>query len=176
MTDQRDTISAQKGWLEQLANKIPLYKGYKAKEDRREADILLRNHLAQLLRDQQQKAEDVAGQMLTGPGLMQLDDIGKANTRLQTLIDKVKTAAQGYAGVFDAVKIKEDELDTLYEFDHNMMERVDEISAAIDSIQAALDQEDSESLPATVRRYTQTVTDASALFDRRKDVILGLSS
>ena len=50
--------------------------------------------------------------------------MGRGNTRLQTLIDKVKTAAQGYAGFFDAVKVKEDELDTLYELDNNMMLKV----------------------------------------------------
>ena len=175
MTDLRDTISDQKGWFERITQKIPLYKGYKAKEDRREADALLRQHLAELLGQQRQKAEDVAGQMLTGPGMMQLDDIGRANTRLQTLIDKIKTAAQGYAGLFDAVKIKEDELDTLYEFDQAMLLKVDEISEALDSIQAALDSGDGDGMAPTVRRYTKTVTDASSLFDSRKEAILGLS-
>ena len=175
MTDLQDTVTDQKGWFERITEKIPLYKGYKDKEDRREADTLLREHLVKLLGEQRQKAEDVASQMLTGAGMMQLDDIGRANTRLQTLIDKVDTAAQGYAGLFDAVKIKEDELDILYEFDQNMMQQVDEISAAIDSIQAAIDQDDGDSIPATVRRYTKTVTDTSALFDHRKDAILGLS-
>ena len=175
MGDLRDTISDHKGWLESIAGKIPLYKGYKAKEERREADTLLRQHLANLLGEQLGKAEDVAGQMLTGPGISQLDDIGRANTRLQTFIDKVKTAAQGYAGLFDAVKIKEDELDTLYEFDHGMLLKVEEISEAIDTIQTALDGDDGVAIAATVRRYLKTVTEASELFDRRKEALLGLS-
>jgi hypothetical protein len=175
MTDLRDTISDNKSWLERIAGKIPLYKGYKAKEDRREADTLLRQHLARLYGEQLSRAEDVTSQMLTGPGMMQLDDMGNANTRLQTLIDKIKTAAQGYAGLFDAVKIKEDELDTLYEFDHGMLLKVDEIAAAIDSLQTTLDGEDSTAIAPTVRRYARTVSDTSALFDRRKEVILELS-
>ena len=176
MTDLRDTISDQeKSWFESILAKLPLYKGYKDKELRREADVLLRNHLVTLLGDQLSKAEDVASQMLTGPGISHLDDIGKANTRLQTLIDKVKTAAQGYAGLFDAIKIQEDELDQLYEFDHAMLLKVDEIAEAIDSMQTAVDGGDESALAATVRRYTKTVTDASALFDKRKEAILGLS-
>ncbi len=175
MTDLRDTVSDHKGWFESIAGKIPLYKGYKQKEDRREADALLREHVATSLSEQLRKAEDVGSQMLTGPGIAQLDDIGKANTRLQTLIDKVKTAAQGYAGLFDAVKVKEDELDALYEFDSRLLAKVDDISEAIDSIQTALDSGDDSALAPTVRRYTKTVTDVSDLFDRRKEVILGLS-
>jgi hypothetical protein len=75
----------------------------------------------------------------------------------------------------DAVKIQEEELDLLYEFDHNMLTKVDEIGEAIEAVQAAVNSGDGEALPATVRRYTATVTEASALFDRRKETILGLS-
>ena len=174
MGDLRDTISDHLSGFESLVNKIPGYKGYKEKEMRREADNMLRQHLAARLAEQLSRAEDVTNQMLTGPGMMQLDEMGKGNTRLQTLIDKVKTAAQGYAGFFDAVKVKEDELDTLYEFDEQMMQQVDEIGAAVDHLQTTLDSGDDSAIAPAVRRYVKTVTDASAQFDRRKDAILGL--
>jgi hypothetical protein len=154
--------------------KIPGYKGYKEKEMRREADALLREHLARRLAEQLNRAEDVTSQMLTGPGIAQLTDMGKANTRLQTLIDKVKTAAQGYAGFFDAVKVKEDELDTLYAFDERMIGEVDGLSQAIDQVQTALDGGDAAQIPPAVRQYTKVVSEASALFDQRRDNMLGL--
>ena len=176
MDDLRDTISDNKGWLEAIADKIPLYKGYKEKELRREADALLREHLAGQLAEQLGQAETVARQMLTGPGMSQLDDMGLINTRLQTLIDKVKTAAQGYAGLFDAVKVKEEALDNLYEFDHGMLSQADNIAAAVEAIQAALDGGDSSALAATVRRYGTAVSEALTLFKRRNEVILGLTS
>jgi len=94
----------------------------------------------------------------------------KANTRLQTFIDKIRTASQGYAGFFDAVKIKEDELDNLYEFDTGMLVRAGEVGAAIDSVQAALDGGDAAALAPAVRGYVKAVTDASALFNKRRDV------
>ena len=173
--DVRQTISDHESWFESITGKIPLYKGYKEKEQRREADTLLRQHLAQQLGEQLSRAEDVASQMLTGPGLMQLDEMGKGNTRLQTLIDKVKTAAQGYAGLFDSVKFKEDELDILYEFDYNMLLKVDEIGEAIDNLQEALDEGDVGKIAPSVRRYVKSVSDTSSEFDKRKDTILGLA-
>lgn len=174
MVDLRDILADQQSGLEALVGKIPGYKGYKEKELRREADQKLREHLAAQLAEQLSQAEDVASQMLTGPGLSQLDEMGKGNTRLQTLIDKVKTAAQGYAGFFDAVKIKEDELDILYQFDTAMLSQVNEIGAAIESIQAALDSGDAGQLGPAVRGYVKTVSEVSAAFDRRKETILGL--
>lgn len=174
MVDLRDTLSDRMGGLEALAEKIPGYGGYKEKELRRAADQKLREHLAAKLGEQLRKAEAVAGQMLTGPGMMQLDEFGTVNTRLQTLIDRVKTAAQGYAGFFDAVKIKENELDLLYEFDEEMLFKVDDLGAAIDGVQTALDSGDAAKIPGAVRAYGQVVGNALTTFDRRKDTLLGL--
>lgn len=174
MVDLRDSLANQQSGLEALAGKIPGYKGYKEKELRREADQKLREQLAAQLAGQLSQAEDIASQMLTGPGLSQLAEMGRGNTRLQTLIDKVKTAAQGYAGFFDAVKIKENELDLLYEFDDKMVNQVTEIEAALTSIQSALDSGDGSQLGPAVRGYVKAVAEVSAAFDRRKETILGL--
>lgn len=174
MVDLRQTVSDHMSGLEALAAKIPGYKGYKEKEIRREADNLLRQRLASQLAEQRTRAEDIASQMLTGPGLSQLDDMGTGNTRLQTLIDKIKTAAQGYAGFFDTIRVKEDQLDVLYEFDTRMLDQVEEISSALDSVQAALDSGESDKLAPSVRRYVKTVTDSSATFDKRRDTMIDL--
>ena len=175
MADLRDTIYDNLGGFESLMAKIPGYKGYKEKEMRREADALLRQHVAAQYGAQLRRAEDVASQMLTGPGMAQLAELGKGNTRLQSLIDKIKTAAQGYAGLFDAIKVKEDELDRLYEFDNQMLANVEGVGAAIDAIQAALDGGDASAVAPAVRAYVQAVTDASAHFDGRRDVLTGMA-
>lgn len=174
MTDLRDTISNNLGGFESLMAKIPGYKGYKEKEMRREADTLLRQHLAAQYEAQHRRATDVASQLLTGPGIAQLTELDKGSTRLQTFIDKIKTAGQGYAGLFDAIKVKEDELDKLYDFDNQMLLQVDSVAAAIDAIQAALDGGDAAALAPAVRGYVKAVTDASAQFDQRRDVLTGL--
>ncbi|GAB4441478.1 MAG: hypothetical protein Kow0031_23510 [Anaerolineae bacterium] len=174
MVDLRQTVSDHMGKFESLVSKIPGYSGYKEKEQRREADALLRQHLAAKLAEQLTAAEDVASQMLTGPGIAQLDEMGKGNTRLQTLIDKVKTAAQGYAGFFDAVRVKEDQLDILYEFDQNMLYQVDGIGESLTALQATLDGGDASQLAPSVRRYVKTVTDLSAEFDKRRDAMIGI--
>jgi hypothetical protein len=172
--DLRQTVSDQMGRLESLIAKVPGYKGYKEKEMRREADTVLRQHLANQLATQLTMAEDIGSQMLMGPGLAQLDEMGKGNTRLQTLIDKVKTAAQGYAGFFDAIRVKEDELDILYEFDTDMLGWVDDIAAALDNLQSALDNGENDKLAPSVRRYVRTVTEVSATFDKRRDTMIGI--
>jgi len=170
--DLRSRIDDAMGGFEQLVSQIPGYGGYKEKEIRREADTLLRDHLAREFEAQWHRINDLKSQMLIGPAMTYLDDIGRAGRRLQTLIDKIKGAAQGYAGFFDAVKIKEDELDALYRFDNDMLAKAADVAAAIDGVQTALDNEDG--VAPAIRSLTKVIDELIALFDRRKDVVAGL--
>lgn len=170
--DLRNRIDDAMNGFEELTNKIPGYGGYKEKEKRREADALLREHLAREFETQWNRINDLKSQMLIGAAMTYLDDIGKAGRRLQTLIDKIKGAAQGYAGFFDAIKIKEDELDALYRFDNEMLGKVDEVAAAVDTVQTALDNE--EGIAPAIRNLTKVIDNLITLFDKRKDVVTGL--
>jgi len=170
--DFKQTIDDSMSNFEQLLKKIPGYSGYKEKEQRREADTLLREHLARELEAQWATMNDLKLQMLTGPAMSQLDDMGRVSRRLQTLIDKVKAAAQGYAGFFDAVKVKEDELDALYDFDEAMLERVAGLSEGVDAVQTALDE--GESVAAAVRNLKKLVDSLLETFQKRRDVIIDL--
>ncbi|MFQ5612906.1 MAG: hypothetical protein ACE5H9_12310 [Anaerolineae bacterium] len=173
--DPRDIVDQSKNWLESIAEKLPVYKDYKQKEERRQADLILREHLAGQFEAEWRRINDLKSQMLTGPAMMLLDDIGQASRRLQTLIDKIKGAAQGYAGFFDAAKVQEQELDALYEFDYNLLLQADQLAEAVGAVQTALDSGvDSDVAPA-VRRLTRVVTDLNRTFAGRRDVMLGVS-
>lgn len=170
--DVRLTVEDRMGGFENLAKKIPGYSGYKEKERRREADALLRAHLAKQFEAQWSRINELKAQMLTGPALEQLDDLGKASRRLQTLIDKIKAAAEGYAGFFDVVKVEEDQLDRLYEFDNKMVAHVDELAVLVDQVQTALDN--AEEVAPAVKKLNQAISGVLTLFDKRKDVITEL--
>ena len=92
---------------------------------------------------------------------------------MQTLADTVHTAAYGYAGMFDAVRIKEEELDALYSFDNGLLAESEAIAACVDSLQAAVDGE--ESPTGAIRELTSTITRLQELYNRRKGVITGMA-
>jgi hypothetical protein len=98
-----------------------------------------------------------------------LDDIEGATMKLQTLIDRIKTATYGYAGFFDAVRVKEDELDQLYNFDMALDEEVDQITAAIDELGVTVMSKDG--VGEAITHLTATVSAANETFSRRKDVL-----
>ncbi|HSR34730.1 MAG TPA: hypothetical protein VLY63_29520, partial [Anaerolineae bacterium] len=109
--DMRDTVEASQGGFETLARKIPGYAGYKEKELRREADKLLRTEVAGKFDDQRKRMSELQQQLISQAQIEFLDDLERAVMKLQLLIDRIKTASYGYAGLFDAVKVKEEQLD-----------------------------------------------------------------
>ena len=61
--------------------------------------------------------------------------LGRAETRLMGLMGKIKDAPVGYAGYFDAIKVKEEDLARIYAFDSEMLGHVDQIAADVDTLQ-----------------------------------------
>ncbi len=169
--DYRHTIEDSKGGLETLASKIPGYRGYKEKEDRRAADKLLREHLASQLKEQQRRLAELQRDLLDGGGLLLVDDLERAVTKVQNLADKVRTASYGYAGLFDEIKVKEEDLDALYDFDEDLLGHVSAIQAAIDALAAAVDA--GGDVKAAIRDVVSAAEEANGTWRQRESAITG---
>ena len=168
MADLFQNITDAKGMLEKLASKIPGFGGYLERETRREADKMLRETIANRYSEQLQRVSALQTQLLTGAGIEHVDELQTAATKLQTFIDLVKTAAYGYSGLFDAVKINEKELAKLYAFDAALLESVSKVTAAVDNIEASLG---GDGLPAAIRNLITIVTECNTTFERRKETL-----
>lgn len=170
MTDLRETVSGALGGLESLVAKIPGYKGYKDKELRREADKLLRTEIASRFDDQRKRLTELQMQLVSQAKLEFLDDLDRALTKLQLLIDRINTASYGYAGLFDAVKVKEEQLDALYEFDNQMLDFVDEVAAKVDQVASAISVE--EGIGAAITDLVEVLNEANMTYGHREEAIL----
>jgi hypothetical protein len=156
--------------LEKLGLKIPGFKGYKEKELRREADKILRTQLADELSDQRKRLGGLQMQLISQVQIEFLDDLERAVMKLQILTDKVKTASYGYAGLFDAVKVKEEQLDALYEFDNKMLDYVDDIAAGIDKVASAISVK--EGVGLAIAELVVLLEEATLTFGHRHEAIL----
>lgn len=168
--DLRETVGANLSGLESLAHRIPGYQGYKDKELRREADKLLRMEIANGFDDQRKRLSELQNQLISQGQIEFLDDLERVNMKLQLAIDRIKTASYGYAGLFDAVKVKEDQLDALYEFDERMLDFADDIASGVDAIASAIAAQ--EGISTTISELAVTVDEANLAFGHRQEAIL----
>ena len=170
----RGTVAAALGGLEQLAKRVPGYHGYKEKEMRREADQLLRTEVARKLDDERKGLSELQVQLVSQGLIEHVDDLERAVMKLQLLIDRVKTASYGYAGLFDAVKVKEEQLDALYEFDNQMLDVADDIASHADRVSSAVAAK--EGVGAAITDLVQVLEEANTVFGHREEAILQAGS
>lgn len=117
-------------FLEKIANAIPGFKGYREKELRRDADRLQREYLASRLDECKKPLNDISAAVSRSGNLDAINDIETARKRLDKVANRIRYADRGYAGFFDAIKVKEDALERVYQFDLRLLGGVDTIRDA----------------------------------------------
>ncbi|MEA3407377.1 MAG: hypothetical protein U9R48_04765 [Chloroflexota bacterium] len=157
--------------LEEVLSHIPGYKGYKRREQRREADKLLRLEVARRYGEQLKHLGEVQYALSEKGELALLASLERAVSKLQLLIDRLRTASYGYAGLFDALKVDEEVLDRLYAFDYAMVEGADSVTVSIEALERAVEED--RDAPAQIDELLDQLTELNETFTRRQDVILG---
>jgi hypothetical protein len=173
MSDPLGKITEGKDFIGKIRNTVSGFLGYFDRENRREADKLLRGEIAKRYEEQWSRISSLQRQLISGGQLKYLDDLEEAAIKMRIFSDRVARAAYGYAGFFDAVRIHSDELEKLYEYDIALLENVDNIARAIDNVEASID---TDGLPAAIRHLIALGQEALDAFDRRSEVILATDS
>jgi hypothetical protein len=169
--DLTEKIQASQNKFEQLVSRLPGYSGYKAKEQRREADELLRLQVARRYEEQHRRLGSVQYNLSSQGRLDAMMSLERAGSKLQLLIDRLRSASYGYAGWFDAIKVDEEALDRLYDFDRAMLDGVDEIAALLDRAEDAA--QSPEYSAGAAAELTAAIERLNNTFSQRQDAIIG---
>ena len=171
MSDFFEKVSSQVDPFKKLGSYIPGFSGYIERQNRRDADKLLRETVARRFEEHWSRASNLQVEMVSAGKLTSVDDMEKAALALRTFIDKISTAARGYSGLFDAVKINEKDLEAIYQFDAAFFDLGDQIKSALDNVEASLG--DDAALPAAIRNISTLTRLAVETFERRSEVVTG---
>lgn len=172
MSDMYDKIESMQGTLEDLIRKVPGFKGYLEKEDRREADKLLREQIVRIFEAQESRLNQVEKRLVDAGGLAHMDELQSVNTKFRTFIDRVESAPRGYAGLFDAIKVQEPELARLYAFDNGLLEYEERFAEAIEQLDTAVGA--GEGIDTAIQTLDDLTLEANETFKRRVDVLTEL--
>lgn len=168
MSDFFDEVTGDQDIFKKIASKIPGFSGYIERQNRRAADKLLRETIASRFEGLYRRISSLQEDFISQGEIMYVDDLEKAAIKLRTFIDRVKTASYGYSGFFDAVKINEEELAKVYQYDSAMLELEDVVARAIDNVEASMG---SDGLPAAIRNLVSKATECVEVFNKREEVI-----
>jgi hypothetical protein len=166
-----EKVKSQQDPFKRLAAIIPGFGGYIERQNRRDADKLLRETAARRFDEQWQRASQIQVDMVSQGMIQYVDDMEKAALKLRTFIDKLTNAPRGYSGMFDAVKINEKELEAIYQYDAAFFDLAEQVGRALDNVEASLGDE--AALPAAIRHVTSLARTAVETYNRRMEVVVG---
>ena len=132
-------LVSEKSWLEKAAEWIPGVKGYRDKEARRDTDKRLRETMARAADGVRGALEEPKRTLLEGGQLDLLGVADRIGRKLQKAADSLRYATYGYSGFFDQVKVREEELDQLYQYDQRLMDEVRGLDGTVRAVSGAAD-------------------------------------
>ncbi len=157
------------GNVEKAVTGLPGVEGYREKEMRRDADKQVREDLARKLEEQRRRLTDLQSQLLSAGGLLYMSDMERVATRLQTLIDRIRTASYGYAGFFDLQRVKEPELERLAAFDRALFEQLGPLDEAVGNLGKAIPA--NEGVKEAIQAVGDQVARLAEEFGHRSDAL-----
>ena len=170
MSDLFEHVTAEQDIFKKILSKIPGFSGYIERQNRRMADKLLRETIANRYEDAWQHISMLQRDLISSGGLAYVDDLEAGAIKIRQFVDRVRTASYGYSGFFDSVKINEKELAIIYQYDLALLEMVDTVTRAVDNVEASIG---TDGLPASIRNLTAVARDSVTAFDKRNEAIIG---
>jgi len=171
MSDFFEKVKSQVDPFKKLVSYVPGFSGYVERQNRRDADKMLRETVARRFDEQWSRVSNMQSELVSNGMIKYVDDLEKAALQLRTFIDKISMAARGYSGLFDAAKINEKELEGIYQFDLAFFQLTDQVKSGVDNLEASLGDE--TALPASIRNLTSLARLAVETFERRSEVVTG---
>jgi predicted translin family RNA/ssDNA-binding protein len=159
---------------ERILAELPGFRGYKEKELRRESDKLIRNHLYQRLTEARKDLKEIF-QKLSDSRLQEvLTDMDRFIMRFDRVSEKINHASYGYAGFFNIVKVEEEKLDKMIEFDTGLVGNVDKIVEETTAFKKEVVKQNFEKVREHIQNLSDMLEELEETFNGREEVIMGV--
>jgi hypothetical protein len=178
LTEKKDVYAEAKKQMrlsERILAAIPGFRGYKEKELRRESDRLIRNHLYRRLSEAKSDLRNVFQELSDRRLFEVLTDMDRLMAKMDRIAEKVNHASYGYAGFFDVVKVKEENLDRMIDFDNQLVDDVENIVNEADTFKSEVMKQNVKDAKDRIQQLTETVETFDETFDKRGEIILGVN-
>jgi hypothetical protein len=170
MSNLRQRIVSDEGSFQRLAEHLPGFAGYRDAGIRRQADALVRDHLVGLLDDLLGRAQQIVSAWADAGKLAYLDKLDRLVGRLRKVRDGLRYADYGYTGWWDAAKIKDEQLNAMYDYDLKMRDTIVAIDTTVTDLATATEAD----LMAKMAAAEEQIDRLQNAVDHRGEMTAGL--
>jgi hypothetical protein len=165
-------VKSNESFLEKIKRYIPGYDGYVNRDNSRELDTILRNTLATNLDNDKLKIKNIMTHLNSTGKLFEAVGIDKIDKKLENAIAKLKSAARGYSGAFDVVKIKDEKLTQIYNFDAALLDEVNEINNSFTELETVV--KSNTDFKDNIEKVSRLIDNLLVQFDEREGILRNL--
>ncbi len=173
-TSPFEKIKSETRLVEKIGLVIPGYRGYRLKEMRRDADKLIRNHLYQRLSQSRDDLKTSFQRLVDVRMFDAYTDMDRLVMRLDAIASQINYAPYGYAGFFDPIKIQEDNLDRMMDYDSKLIDQVNDLDARVKQLRTDADSGYFVNVQKSIREARGAVDAIDRLIGDRKRVMQGV--
>ena len=167
MTERPEEILERR--MREALDRVPGYRGYRLKEERRDADRRVRAAVADAYAAELARVERIGRDLANARRLGEIAAVERASQAIRHYIDRVRTASPGYGGLFGERDVDGVALDQLRLFDESLLLGVDELKPSIDRLETAF--ADGQPLGPAADVISRTVESQILRFNTRQEVI-----
>lgn len=167
MSERPEEVLEQK--IREALDRVPGYRGYRLKEERRDADRRVRAAVADAYAIELARLERIGRDLANARRLGEIVAVERASQAIRHYIDRVRSVTPGYGGLFGDRDIDGVALDQLRLFDESLLVGVDELQPAIDRLESALAT--GTPLGPAADDAANTIESQLVRLDRRNEVI-----
>lgn len=155
--------------MREVLDRVPGYRGYRLKEERRDADRRVREAVADAYAAELARVERIGRDLANARKLGEIATVERASQAIRHYIDRVRTASPGYGGLFGERDVDGVALDQLRLFDESLLLGVEELQPAIERLEAAVAA--GQPLAPEADLVSRTMESQVLRFNTRQEVI-----
>jgi hypothetical protein len=175
LSEKKDVYAEAKKQMrlsERIIAAVPGFRGYKEKELRRESDKLIRSHIHHKLSESKDDMQTIFQKLSDRRYFDVLTEMDRLMAKADRITEKVNHASYGYSGFFYIVKVKEENLDRMIDFDNKLVDEADGLAADVDVLKAEIARGETKNVKEKLQNIADKMEVFEETFDKRAEVIL----
>jgi len=163
-------VKRNNSFLERISMHIPLYRGYRERNFRRDVDREVRMAVSKLIKTTKVELENVHREVVETGDMVTARKVERIRNKVDTYNTKIEKAANGYSGIWASVKKEEQELEAVIEYDAKLIESADGLRKDAENIRNSIGDDVSKQIQEFERRVDLLIE----TYEGRELVLKGL--
>jgi peptidoglycan hydrolase-like protein with peptidoglycan-binding domain len=146
---------------------FPGMPSYQEREGLRTQDKIIREQLAARIDEQAKHIQEIQSKLTDKAILKPLSHLDRQARKIMRLADTIRFASYGYAGLFAGVKVDEQKLAQLYDYDLSLYQEIEELAVAVGNL---MERQDDEWKTDSLADFQQAINRLEARLEKRKSI------